>query len=1826
MSLVPRSRLTLAVASVIGVSLAAAPFVALPAQANSAGTGVVINEAYLSGGSAGAAFTNKFVELYNPTDTAVDLSAWSLQYRKATGTVADAPATVALTGTIPANGYYLVSGGSNGANGAALPTPDQVSTLNPSGTTGTVILAKSTSALTLPAGDSTANPEVIDLLGYGASLTFEGAVAGAPSANSDVKSINRTDAADSDNNKADFSLSATITPTASTGGAPAEPTPTPTPEPTGTPAPVETVAINAIQGTTDTSPLAGSTVATVGVVTAAFPTGGFKGFYLQTPGTGGPVDLAGHTASDGIFVYTNALAASVAVGDYVSVTGVVSDFYGLTQLTVGALSDIAPLDATGIVAPAAATVGLPATAAERESLEGMLIAPTGDFTVTNNYTTNQYGEIGLASGTTPLVGATVTARPGTAEYTAALEANAARAVTLDDGATTNYLSAANQAKPVPYVSTTAPVRIGAAVTFTTPVILDYRNNAWKFQPTTELVPANAATVQPATFANTRTDAPRAVGGDIRLASFNVLNYFSTTGDEVAGCTFYTDRAGAPITVNSGCDARGAANQANLDRQQAKIVAAINALDAHVISLEEIENSVAFGKDRDTALGDLVAALNADLGTDEWAFVPSPATVPADEDVIRTAFIYKKAAVETVGASTILTDSAFDNAREPLAQAFQLVGDTGSAFQVIVNHFKSKGSGTGADADAGDGQGASNASRVAQATALVAFADTLKADTGIDRVFLTGDFNAYDQEDPIKVITDAGYLSQEAKSGEYTYAFGGTVGSLDHVFASPEANATVADVDVWNINSVESVALEYSRYNNNVTDFYVADAYRSSDHDPVVVGLNLATQAPVEINLLNINDFHGRIDTNTVKFAGTIEKLRADFGDANTLFLSDGDNIGASLYASSSQQDKPTIDVLNALELDTSAVGNHEFDQGLSDLTGRVADAADFEYLGANVYLKDTETPALSEYALFEIEGVTVGVIGAVTQETPTLVTPNGIASVSFGDPIAAVNRVAAQLTDGDPANGEADVLIAEYHEGAGGTNPSAPVLEDELADTDSAFARIVTETSPAVDAIFTGHTHKTYAWNTQVPGAEAGVTRPVLQTGNYGENIGQVVLSYDPGTQATTTVKNENVKRSTAADADLVAAYPRVAAVKTITDAALAAAAVTGNVTVGSITAPITRASVGGATPVVEDRAAPSTLGTLVANSLRESLADPDKGGAEIGIVNPGGMRADLSTSPDSDVSFAEANAVLPFLNNLWTTTLTGAQFKTALEQQWQRDSAGAVPSRPYLALGLSDNVNYTFDATRAEGDRVTGIWIDGEPIDLDRGYRIGSFNFLITGGDNFRVFTEGTGTRDSGLIDRDAWISYITAQSPLSPSFAARQAAVTGVPASVTAGDTVTFTVSQLNLTSTGAPKNTQLSVSWAGSSTVFGPANVDGTGTATVTVTVPADAAAASELTLTAKESGTIVRVPLAVTPTTEPTPVPTTEPTPVPTTEPTPVPTTEPTPVPTTEPTPVPTTEPTPVPTTEPTPVPTTEPTPVPTTEPTPVPTTGPTAEPTPVPTTEPTAEPTPVPTTEPTAEPTPVPTTEPTAEPTPVPTTEPTTEPTPAPTTEPTTEPTAEPTPVPTTEPTAEPTPVPTTEPTTEPTAEPTPAPTAGPAVPPTVPTHPTKPTKPTKPTLPTRPGVPPTLPTRPNVPPTLPSAASETALTAVLKNKISVSDSSVAAGDRITITVGTDHAGQFVSAWVRSTPVNLGGWLQVSDAGTVAVELPTDLAPGTHRIIVQDASGAVIGWTEITVTAAGATPTGLAQTGLDASPWLAGGVLMLLLGAALMRQRRATMDS
>lgn len=666
-----------------------------------------------------------------------------------------------------------------------------------------------------------------------------------------------------------------------------------------------------------------------------------------------------------------------------------------------------------------------------------------------------------------------------------------------------------------------------------------------------------------------------------------------------------------------------------------------------------------------------------------------------------------------------------------------------------------------------------------------------------------------------------------------------------------------------------------------------------------LGTGVVDAAPVvDITFLNINDFHGRIDGNALEFAATIARERAAAvtasGADSVLLLSAGDNIGATLFNSASADDQPTIDYLNALGLDASAVGNHEFDQGFADLRDDVIAGganAQWPYLGANVY-DANGVPVLDEYEVFTLtadgETIDVGVIGVVTQETPTLVSPSGVAGLTFGDPVDAVNRVADQLQDGNAANGEADIIIAEYHDGAGAGLAEGATLEQEVAEG-GAFAKIVNQTSAKVDVIFTGHSHKLYDWDGPIPG-QAG-TRPIVQTASYGEYLGKVVLNVDVADMSVTTYTSDNVKRlgsgttnppdPTQTDTQLTTTYPQIIPVKTVIDNAIAAATAVGGVVVGSISADITTAYTGGsyATGVYaggarDDRASESTLSNLIADALLDTLDDPKYGGAEIGVVNPGGVRAELLMSAGATVTVAEANGILPFANNLNTITITGAQFKTLLEQQWQRLPNGNVPSRPYLQLGLSQNVSYTYDATRAEGDRITSITVNGAPIDPARGYRIGSFSFLLEGGDNFHVLKDGTNYKDSGLIDRDAWITYITAKSPLKPDFSRQSVAVSNIPTTVTPGGTLQFGVSKLDLTSLGSPLNTSLTVSIG--NVVIGTTTVTA-GAAAINMTVPlVDLAlpglptGAQQLVLTASPSGTKVSIPVTVTaPATPPSP---------------------------------------------------------------------------------------------------------------------------------------------------------------------------------------------------------------------------------------------------------------------------------------------------------------------------------------------------------------------
>jgi 5'-nucleotidase len=1456
--------------------------VTLPRVASAAvdpASAVIINEVYGGGGNAGAPYLNDFVELYNTSDEAVPLDGWTVQYAAAAGT--NWSGSIPLSGTIQPDGYFLVQAASGGANGVALPTPNTPpSSVNMSGTNGNVALVSNATKLLCQTVACQADPSVVDLVGFGTGAAFAGTAA-AP-AGTNTTSISRTAFANSGNNNLDF-----------TAGAPS-PVAGEIPETED----IGLVSIAEIQGTGAASPHAGAIASTQGIVTAAYPTGGLNGFVIQTPGTGGDTDLSARAGSDAIFVYSPATTATVTPGSYVQVKGLISEFGGLTELTVaaGSITDLgaAPAPVAPISAP------WPATAADREKIESMLFTPTGTFTVSDTFDTNSFGEVGLATGDTPLRTPTDVARPLTPEYQAVIADNAARGVVLDDGATTSFLSGANTALTPPYISTTNPLRVGETPTFATDVIVDFGNGLWKFQPLAPVTDTNASAF--VTFDNTRVAGPDADAlgdGSLKIASFNVLNYFTTLGATWApGCTSFNDRAGNPITDNSCANngPRGAWDAANLARQQAKIVAAINALDADVVGLMEIENSATLGEAKDEAVGTLVAALNAAAGAPVWAFVPSSTQLPpvAQMDVINNAIIYKPAVLTPVGASVALGDQsdtgeAFANAREPIGQVFKQAGG-GDPFLVVVNHFKSKSSGDGPlDADQGDGQGASNYSRTRQADALNTWVQSVQTSAAVDDVFLLGDFNSYTHEDPLQILYDAGYTDLNDHFGDVkqSYNFDGQNGSLDHILANAGALARVTGEDIWNVNAPESIALEYSRYNYHGTIFYDPSPYRASDHDPVVAAFTASDPAPAgttDITLISINDFHGRIDTNTVKWAGTVEQIVASAGGADVAITGAGDLVSASLFASAVADDQPTIDVMNEIGLDASAVGNHEFDKGWPDLRDRIIDGgnnAEWDYLGANVYAKGTTTPVLPEYSIITINGIRVGVIGAVTEETSALVSPGGITDIEFGDPVEAVNRVAAKLTSEDLA----DVIVATFHEGAPVGTPGGGTLESNEASS-AVFDEIVNNVSPDVDVLFNGHTHQVYAWDGPVPGSTTGQTRPVLQTGSYGDNIGKVVLTVDTTTKDVVSYTATNIPRTTVADAALLAEYPStLTEVKSTVDAALAYAAVVGNVVIGSVTNDITTAYTGGTygptgyqAPRInanrDQRQSESALGDLVANALRDELSSADRGAAEIGVVNPGGLRSELfyplsgTETADGQVTYAEANSVLPFVNNLWTTSLTGAQFKTMLEQQWQRDASGNVPTRAYLQLGLSDNVTYTFDASLPEGSRITSITIDGVPYDPTASYRIGTFSFLITGGDNFRVFTQGTNARDTGLVDRDVWIDYITANSPLSPDYARQSVGVSPLPTSVTVGSPLQFAVSSLDLTSLGAPANTSLAVSLGG--VPLGSVPVVN-GAATVDLPVPAGVpGGAQSLVLVATPSGTTVTIPVNVTVPKPPAPV--------------------------------------------------------------------------------------------------------------------------------------------------------------------------------------------------------------------------------------------------------------------------------------------------------------------------------------------------------------------
>ena len=516
-----------------------------------------------------------------------------------------------------------------------------------------------------------------------------------------------------------------------------------------------------------------------------------------------------------------------------------------------------------------------------------------------------------------------------------------------------------------------------------------------------------------------------------------------------------------------------------------------------------------------------------------------------------------------------------------------------------------------------------------------------------------------------------------------------------------------------------------------------------------------------VSLFTYNDFHGRL-ANAAALFTPVERARAAQGDAQVALISSGDDIGGSTFESMADDDNPTLKVMAAAGLSARTVGNHEFDKGWSDVAGRVNSAVPgVDLLGANVYLKGTRQVAspLKAYTTFKIGDLDVAVIGAVTGDLPSVVSPTGISDLTIGDPVEAVNETVSQLPEG------IDLVIASIHEGA----PTGNGTGDEQAAASPNFQRMWTGIDPRVQVVLNGHTHQTYSWTN-----DKG--QLFTQAGSYAAALNELKAGVTAD-GALCGISNTTTKIDPAvSDTNL----PRIREITDIVSVAVAKADEIGAKVIGQATEAISTPTGNSNVRDVE-----SPMSNMVAQMFREVLGndDPDF----IGLQNPGGTRDSFDAG---EITYKEAALALPFANTLMTTQLTGAQFKTVLEQQWQRNDRGEIPSRPFLRLGTSSNVSYTYDESRPEGDRITSIFVGGSPIDPDRLYTVASTSFLIAGGDNFWELAKGTGTRDTGRVDLEAWTGWVKDKQVLSPSYVKRGLSVVNAPTEISRnGGTATFT-----------------------------------------------------------------------------------------------------------------------------------------------------------------------------------------------------------------------------------------------------------------------------------------------------------------------------------------------------------------------------------------------------------------------------------------------------
>ena len=536
---------------------------------------------------------------------------------------------------------------------------------------------------------------------------------------------------------------------------------------------------------------------------------------------------------------------------------------------------------------------------------------------------------------------------------------------------------------------------------------------------------------------------------------------------------------------------------------------------------------------------------------------------------------------------------------------------------------------------------------------------------------------------------------------------------------------------------------------------------------------------VDVQLLAINDFHGNllpptgsggrigsaasdalcVPTSNCVLAGGFSYLADDVKDleatnpSRTLIVSAGDNIGGTPLISAAFHDEPTIEALNQIGLDVSAVGNHEFDEGVAELlriqnggchpvdgcdTGHTYAGANFPFLAANVVYKDTGEPILPASTVKTVGGVKVGFIGLTLEGTPLIVSANGIQTVNFLDEATTINAAAQDLR----SQGVRTIVVL-LHEGGFQSVSMNPSTIDTCTGMSGAVVDIVHQLHASISMVVSGHTHSAY--NCLLPNRDE-IPIPVSSASSFGRLVTDIdmTLSTSSGKPTTIAVDNKIVFRDDpdTAAATLVANYQT-------------AVAPIANAVVGSITANITRSG---------SAAGESALGDVIADA---QLAYTQSAGAQLAFMNPGGIRADLSfaQSPvgegDGVVTFGEAFDVQPFNNLVVTQDMTGDQIKAVLEQQWAACTPPGRSGGATVILQVSATFTYSYNDTLACGSRISNMRLNGNPIDGSTTYKVTLNNFIADGGDSFPAFTAGTNRVYAPDFDIDALADYLDANSP---------------------------------------------------------------------------------------------------------------------------------------------------------------------------------------------------------------------------------------------------------------------------------------------------------------------------------------------------------------------------------------------------------------------------------------------------------------------------------